>query len=245
MEKFYFVGSASWHIDKAMQKAGIQNTLYSYYYIQDKPEEWINKFPHMFIDSGAFSAENQGEEISLDEYAEFLKEWGMHENVDLYANLDVIGDAEETYENQKKLEDKGLSPAPIFHIGSDFKYLKRYVEEGYDRILLGGMVGGNTNDLINFCAKAMKIIPEDVKVHAFGVGRPSVLEKFDFYSADASNWTSGGRYGHMAYFDRGEMHKYDKTEFAERFTEMSYKKIHLWNCVQWKNYAEHLGVDEV
>ena len=53
----------------------------------------------LFLDSGAFSAETQGAKIDIQEYIDFIKE---HQDViEVYANLDVIGDPVSTWKNQK------------------------------------------------------------------------------------------------------------------------------------------------
>ena len=80
----------------------------------------------LFLDSGAFSAWSQGKEINIEDYIQFIKE---HKDViDVYANLDVIGDAEATWRNQLRMEKAGLNPLPVFHYGEDISWLKNLLK---------------------------------------------------------------------------------------------------------------------
>ena len=92
---------------------------------------------HLFLDSGAFSAYTLGIEINIYEYIEFIKQ---HKNIiDMYANLDVIATgntlndkkyaAEKTLQNQKIMEEAGLSPLPVF-LGT-FRIFKFYINRIY------------------------------------------------------------------------------------------------------------------
>ena len=53
----------------------------------------IRSYPgtEIMLDSGAFSAWNAGKQIDIDKYIEFIRD----NNIDVYFNLDVIGDVEE------------------------------------------------------------------------------------------------------------------------------------------------------
>lgn len=93
--------------------------------------------PELFVDSGAFSAATQGVEIDIGEYCAFVQEYA--DLIEVYSNLDVIGDPKATFRNQCEMERRGLSPLPVFHVGGDWSYLERYIER-YSYIALGGRV---------------------------------------------------------------------------------------------------------
>ena len=95
------------------------------------------KLVNLFLDSGAFSASEQGAVIILDEYIKFAKKHEAH--CEVIANLDVIGDPGETRKNQKKVEAEGLRPLPVYHYGEPRQYLLRYINM-YEYIGIGGMV---------------------------------------------------------------------------------------------------------
>ena len=56
------------------------------------------------------------------DYALFLKKNLPY--IDYYANFDVINNAEATWDNQQYFESKGLKPIPVWHFGTDIKWLE-------------------------------------------------------------------------------------------------------------------------
>ena len=151
----------------------------------------------LFLDSGAFSAKTQGIDINIEEYIAFIKE---HEHLlTVYANLDVIGSAEGTWRNQMLMEKAGLKPLPTFHYGEDLKWLRRYINRGYDYIALGGMV--KTPNLIAWLDDIWhKYLTDEqgmprIKVHGFGMTSLSLMLRYPWYSVDSTSWVVAGRLG--------------------------------------------------
>ncbi len=153
----------------------------------------------LFIDSGAFSAKYQDTHIDVQNYIKFIKE---HINIiSLYANLDVIGDAEQTWENQKIMEDAGLNPIPVFHYGENFEWLEMYLKKQYDYIAIGGLVGGKTSKLMkwldfvwNRYLCGSNGLPV-TKIHGFGITIPRLVIRYPWYSVDSSSWATVARMG--------------------------------------------------
>jgi hypothetical protein len=154
----------------------------------------------LFLDSGAFSAWSKGHEINIDDYADFIDEY--IEYLTVYANLDVIGDPEATYKNQKYLEEeRGLKPLPCFHFGTDVTFLERYLSEGYEYLALGGMVGTPAKKLIPWLDYLFSEYLTDsegyplLNIHGFGVTSLKLLLRFPWYSVDSTSWVKTGRFG--------------------------------------------------
>lgn len=151
----------------------------------------------LFLDSGAFSAKSQGVKINVKDYISFIKENEKH--IDVYANLDVIGNPRATLRNQRIMEDAGLNPIPVFHFGEDEeKYLKLLIEK-YNYIAIGGMV--KSGNLISFLDRVFsnyicnkKGIPK-VKVHGFGLTSLKLMLRYPWYSVDSTSWVVTGRMG--------------------------------------------------
>lgn len=147
----------------------------------------------LFIDSGAFSVSESGAEVNIDDYIDFIKEY--EDALNVYACLDVIGDAEKTYKNQKYMESKGLTPLIAFHKGEDYKWLKRYVDE-YDYVAIGGIAGGldvGQQGLVKHLDRCFDIICDrdgmpKVKVHGFGVNSLKIMWRYPWYSVDSTAW---------------------------------------------------------
>lgn len=156
----------------------------------------------IFLDSGAFSAFTKKVKINIDEYIDFIKK---HERyIDVYANLDVIGDADATLENQKYMESKGLNPLPVFHtLYEPFDYLVYLLDKGYSYICLGGMATGVDRETlitkldISFseyiCDKETGF--PKVKVHGFGLTSVDLLIRYPWFSVDSTSWVLTSRFG--------------------------------------------------
>lgn len=178
-----------------------EHCLESYYQIIIKKDNPMEKKISLFLDSGAFSAWSKGVTIDIDEYIAFIKQHKKY--IDHYANLDVIGDAEKTYNNQKYMESKGLTPIPTYHLTSDYKWLIQYIEEGHSYIAIGGLaaklVVGDAlfheldHLFINYICDSSGM--PKVKVHGFGLTSIPLLVRYPWYSVDSTSWVMTGRFG--------------------------------------------------
>lgn len=161
----------------------------------------------LFIDSGAFSVAHSNKVIQIDDYVNYIKN---HESVDTWAELDVIPYpvlnletakycSEKSWENyvymKKSLPNKTI--LPLYHFGEPESGLERILNTEVDGekptyIGIGGRHGVSTDAQIEYFHEVFCIIKQssnpDVKVHAFGITVPRILEKFPFYSADSSTW---------------------------------------------------------
>lgn len=141
----------------------------------------------LFLDSGAFSNFTGKSEATLPKYIEYLKRssglWTC------YAAMDVIGDAEGTWRNVRKMEDAGLKPIPCFHHGSSFKALEKILKN-HKHIALGGMVPiARRYDLLKpWLDECFRTIGKDVRVHGFGICSMRLFKRYPFHSADATSW---------------------------------------------------------
>lgn len=165
------------------------NVLESYWTLKTRRELKIEKpfVKSFFVDSGAFSANSQGVTIDLDRYIGFIKRF--QDKIDIYANLDNITDVKKTEENQKKMEDAGLNPLPVFHHGEPFEILEKLLDR-YEYIALGGMVPIPTVRLdpwLSLCFE--RICNQDgtaaKRIHGFGLTTISLMKKYPFASVDS------------------------------------------------------------
>lgn len=173
-----------------------------------------------FLDSGSFSLWTKAAEFAksndldewayyhtddfysyMDDYANFVKKYAV--GIDHYANVDAIPNPKLTWRNQKYLESEhGLSPVPVVHYKTDLKWLRRYVESGYDFIALGGLVGSTSqedcrrwiDDCFDYVCDTPSRLPR-VKLHGFGVTTYSLLLRYPWFSVDSTSWTKIGAYG--------------------------------------------------
>jgi len=189
----YFAGGA--HYDFLEGKP----ILESFWYKRNALKA-MQKTDQFFLDSGAFSAWSTGAVINVDDYAAFI-----HDNVasiHVASNLDDTTKTEKlSYENQKALESLGCKVAPVFHTREDPKWLKRYIDEGYDYIFIGGMVPESTAWLTVWLDDLWeKYLTDDagratVKIHGFGLTVGRLIERYPWYSVDSTTWLNGARFG--------------------------------------------------
>lgn len=187
--------------------AGVHpSRLFSYHFISSgesmypeaKTMKEAGKDVKLFLDSGAFSAMTRGVAIDIQEYIAFIK--ANAGALEVYANLDVIGDPEATWKNQKVMEKAGLHPLPTFHHGEPVSYLKRYVAE-YEYIALGGLVGKRAAELqtsLDYYFREFICGPDGtpkVKVHGFGMTALGLMWRYPWYSVDSTAWVMHSRTG--------------------------------------------------
>lgn len=185
--------------------------LVSYHYFKDTNLDVLfesifdyGERPIVFGDSGAFSADNLGVKIDLNDYISWVKRWEHH--FDVYANLDVIGDASATIYNQKLMQDKGLNPLPVFHQSEPFEYLRQYLDN-YNYIGLGFLhSGGSQNALMRWFIRCFKMAEGRAVFHGFGVTGWKMLAQLKFYSVDSTTWLNGARFGAIPLFDWRRSH---------------------------------------
>ncbi|MBC9731154.1 hypothetical protein [Streptomyces sp. TRM68367] len=197
--------------------------LCSYAYFHDRNmDRFMSEVPvqtMLFGDSGAHSARTLGLHLTLEDYAAWCHRWDHH--LTLYANLDVIGAPQATWDNQKRLEtEHGLTPIPVFHTGDPWEWLERYIDDGYTYIALGKLLGNPIPEVLPWLAKAFKIADGRAVFHGFGMTVWRALREFPFYSVDSSTWTSSFRFGVVKLFDpaRGRFVKFtmrDKAQLLE------------------------------
>lgn len=207
----------------------IKRILLSYHYIQEMPLDLLMDkhfkppYPEVFLDSGAFSAYSQGVHISISKYCRYIIK---HKKLlTVYSNLDVIGNAEGTYKNQQYMENKGLCPLPVFHVGEDWSYLNIYLrQERY--IALGGMVPYNKSSqskkLLPWLVQCFKRARGRAVYHGFGCTSWDLVLRFPWYSVDSTTWNQAFRWGKPLLFDQQ----------AGRFFE-----VHLGDHIKCYRYA--------
>lgn len=132
-------------------------------------------------------------------YIEFIKKY--HDYIEVYVNLDIINNAEATWENQQYMESHGLKPIPVFHLGCDLKWLQMYLDKGYGYIAMGGMVPNPPSVLIPALDTIWsEYLTDDtgmplVKVHGFAITAVGMVTRYPWYSVDSTSWVKFGKYG--------------------------------------------------
>ena len=130
------------------------------------------------LDSGAFSAKSRGEPIDLDQYIEFVHQYGRYFSG--HFNLDILDDGAGSYRNWVEMRRQGLDPIPVFHVTTKVKWLRRYLRRT-DRIAIGSMVRRNRQQLLYTLHHLWREYFLDVegnakyRVHGLGVASARIM----------------------------------------------------------------------
>jgi len=194
MFNFYFTGGVPAEADDLVG----DNVLLSYATDRRGIIKRYDRGRSTFVDSGAFTAYTKGINVDIDEYVNFVNAYD--EYISYFAQLDVIPgsyglSAEQTTDitlkNYLYMLSRTKSPCkliPVFHRGSNLNYLKQLIHTGTEYIGLGAMAKVPEKERAIWLTEVFKLIPSQVKVHAFGLTSFDLLERFPFYSADSTSW---------------------------------------------------------
>ena len=178
-----------------------RNVLVSYHYFKNYDLDRLAGL-HIIGDSGAFSADTQGAEITTEEMGEWAVKW--NHRLLWAASLDVLKSADQTRTNWNRMVDEySVEFVPSLHIGEDPSGMDYYADRGVDFIGLGGMVGMHADKQMRWLLQVFKYARDhhpDMRFHGWGMSNPKVLQ-LPFYSVDSSGWGAGYRYGRLALRD--------------------------------------------
>jgi hypothetical protein len=204
----YFAGWGSKEADEYLRKKKAHRLL-SWANEQRVINWWqLDKLANnLFIDSGAFSVAHSGADINLDNYIANIKN---NSDIGIWAELDIIPypvlnsktvkeSSNKSWENyiymKSNISDSTI--LPIYHFGEPREGLLRILNTPVngklsDYIGIGGRHGVSTEAQISYFKDVFNIIQHSdnpkVKVHAFGITVPRILENFPFFSADSTTW---------------------------------------------------------
>jgi hypothetical protein len=191
----------------------IPNILESFHYVKGQKfvDEMRNDGAKVFLDSGAFSDHSIGTVTDINSYCDYIIRnrdiLRVEDGVVMASVLDGIGDPLKTYRNQLYMEAMGAKPLPCFHFGEDPRYLEFYVAN-YDYITIGGLVRKTANDQKVWLDRIWPLMLEGsgkpkLKVHAFGMTAPWLMERYPWYSVDSSSWIQAAAFGSIFTSEHG------------------------------------------
>jgi hypothetical protein len=168
----------------------------------------------LMLDSGAFSAWNQGDTIDLKGYIRYLKE--NYRYLFSYVNLDVLAPGEEryrthaevekaanqSYANQVKMKEAGLKPIPVYHQGESLYHLERMLKDGEQYIGISCRKDLMAAEQCKWLDSVFSFMSDAdgkplVKTHGFGITRPGFLFRYPWYTVDSTTWSLSPGYGQI------------------------------------------------
>ena len=191
--KFHFVCTNKLEVE-LLEECGCRNILISYAFadrvMANKSLSWVrNKFDTIFVDSGAHTAFTQGREVDFDKYNTFLKK--EKPNIDVAAQLDIIGNRERTRDNYIRHTKEGTDwviPILSGHWKMALAMMEKHLVTDY--LGLGGSQYWKTRyDQWN----QVRTLPSKYKYHGFAKGNFEAFKGGWLYSIDSSSWSFGAR----------------------------------------------------
>lgn len=188
------------------------NSLITYFGMQDKqaPLSRVKEakgWKHLFLDCGAFAADNARKTIDLTRYSEYCAR--NLDAIDVYVSLDVRGKMQETVANYRRMvADFGLAPTPVFPVLSgdkdEWQYLEEMLAEA-DYVALGNLVGRPwPKRVVEAHLDKVFAINERYKcrIHSFGYTGKWALLRYPFYSVDTARWLQETAWWRHHYVDK-------------------------------------------
>lgn len=149
-------------------------------------------------DSGAFSAMSLGKPIEREQFHAWAARWA--DALLWVAALDVIGDAEASYQNWQAARRDGLELVPTIHYGEGTAQLDRFAEQGATLVGLGGMVpySSEKDRLMRWCLMMHRHARDhhpQIRFHGWGISHPYLVDNLPWWSTDSSGFSSCFRFG--------------------------------------------------
>lgn len=188
--------------------------LFSYHYLKKSgPNDLAalcslfmkTKGASLMIDSGAFSAHRIGARIRLTNYIESCKYYQSSPNTWGCVQLDVIGNAEQTYRNLYAMVDKGVTPMPVLTVDAPYESLLEF-QQINKRICIAGALGSFTGrtEYIETRYRQSKSLVPNAQLHGLGYIRYPSMYSVGLSSCDSSSHATGMMFGNYGRFSRSE-----------------------------------------
>jgi hypothetical protein len=196
--RIYFTGAPLANAEYLELMEG-RDVMFSYVFRKRGVWRDLGRFGSVVLDSGAYSVWRKGTEVDLGEYAELCAE--LEGRVEWYANLDAIGDWRAGVRNLSRLEARGLSPVPVFHLGEPWGLLDDFVY-GYPRVALGRGPRTDFERMYRMLEFVFDRYTDDegeplAAFHGFRMTDRRLLARFPFESVDSTTWAAGNAYGEL------------------------------------------------
>lgn len=176
------------------------------------PRVKTEPYIQLMLDSGAFSAWNQGTSIDLRKYIAFLREYEKH--LFSYVVLDVLPEGKESARtaeanergarlsdiNQQKMKDAGLSPIPVFHQDESFKWLELMLKNGETYIGISSRKDLTHKRVMPWLDEVWSVLADSkgrpiVRTHGFGITAIPMLLRYPWYTTDSTTWALSAGFG--------------------------------------------------
>lgn len=151
------------------------------------------------LDSGAFSVDTgKVKDLTIEQYADYLQRQGHRYSMAF--TFDVLHDGPASYRNWLWLRKQGLDTVPVYHIGTDEKYLRRYLRQT-DTIAIGAIANLHTKHRLKGLSYIWREYLLDDngrpthKAHGLGLTSARIMFGYPWNSVDSASALLSGSYG--------------------------------------------------
>jgi hypothetical protein len=161
----------------------------------------------LLIDSGAYTAWRQDQEIDVMDYIAFIRtiprDWAVS-----CIQLDVIGNPVQTKANWMRMLDSDVDALPVFTRGGNIDDLDAFYEHA-SLVMFGGIVSGAGNkNYIRWFEHHNQGRP----VHWLGFSDVNFMRYYKPFSVDSSSVNVTERYGEFQYYAGGGRMKHQRRD---------------------------------
>ena len=239
--RIYLAGGEQTTLSKALLENGVQNVLYSYFYLWAHHREhgvltFQANYPKVswFLDSGAYtysSAAKQSDNIPpADEYVKlyfsFIQKHGHRYDRIAEPDLDIAGiDVQQVkqWRNEMLSSWPNLPITPVWHLHRGIEEWERHCKD--PRVKHLGF-GSDVSDL-GLMARLANMARERGKtVHGFAATKQLIEERVRLTSVDSTSWSVGNRYGILYVWKGASFVKLRAEDRHMRKQFLSYFKRH-------------------
>lgn len=178
------------------------DVLISYAYMTDDMLRIVSSTQgsiRWLLDSGAFTAHEQGRVIEVRDYCDFL-----HQHGHLFwqtIGLDKVGNAAVTRSNLAAMRADGLNPMPVLTVDEDARDAPALLGDACKHLCVAGGVTEPVERYGPRLALLRRVLGPDVWLHGLGFSRGHSVARTTVDSVDSSTWLAGKRWGQLVWFD--------------------------------------------
>lgn len=218
--------------------------LESFFYANQKTEQYIPLFKDFLLDSGAFTFFSSGKKgIDWDAYVKRYAEFIVKNNIKHFFELDIdkLVGYQKVLDLRKKLETMtGKKCIPVWHKSRGKEEFLKMCDE-YKYVAVGGIVSKEiTKEQYRlFIWLIQEAHKRGCKIHGLGFTNLDGITKYHFDTVDSTSWTTGNRFGAIYRFNGKTMEKFGKKK-GERLGD--YYKALKNNYVEWVKFQRYADI---
>jgi len=204
------------------------------------------QYSPIFVDCGAYSA--RGSDLDADQYYKAIANWLAMTNYPTdqitIAAMDVIGNAQKSWENFLLAKEYNIEVVPTYHLGEPKEYLYRIMDVTNYFALGGCNIAGfkgrfkAKKDWLDACWTEILKRNKEAKVHGFGVSCRELIINYPWSSVDSTSCLHIFSSGYGSYFDkflniaeRANPELDVNSLFVDQYLNELYDILHTKECV--------------